>query len=40
MQIVRGYGLGPNLQRFLQRYWDGQKVVTKLGNCFGRPFKT
>ena len=23
MEILRGYGLGPNLQRLLQQYWDG-----------------
>ena len=31
MDILRGYGLGPKLQRLLQRYWDGQKVVPKAG---------
>ena len=35
MEIIRGYGLGPNPQRLLQRYWDGQKVVPKSGKCFG-----
>ena len=23
MEILRGYGLGPKLQRILQQYWDG-----------------
>ena len=32
------YGLGPKLQRLIQKYWDRQKVVLKAGNLFGRPF--
>ena len=34
MDILRGYSLGPNIQRLLKRYWDGQKVVPKYGKCF------
>ena len=40
MDILRGYGLGINLQKLLQRYWDKQKVVPKAGKYFGRPFCT
>ena len=38
MEILREYVLGPQLQQLLQRYWDGQRVVTKSGKCYGRPF--
>ena len=38
IKILRGYGLGNNLQMLLQWYWDKQKVVPKARNCFGRPF--
>ena len=37
IEIIRGYGLGPKIQRLLHRYWDGQKVVLKAGNCLGIP---
>ena len=40
MEILRDYGLGPKLQRLLQRYWDGQKVVTKAGKYCERLFST
>ena len=29
MEILRGYGLGHNLQRLLQWYWDKQVVVQR-----------
>ena len=40
MEILSGYGLGPKLQRLLQRYWGGQRVVPKSGKYYGRPFST
>ena len=39
MEILRGYGLFPNLQRLIQRYWNKQKVVSISGKLFGRPFR-
>ena len=39
MEILRGYGLGTNLNKLLQRYWGKQVVVTKTGKFFGRPFR-
>ena len=39
-EILRDYGLGPKIQRLLQRYWDGQKVVTKAGKYCERLFST
>ena len=38
MEIIRGYGKVPKIQRLLHRYWYIQKVVPKAGNCFGHPF--
>ena len=38
MEIIRGCGLGTNLQRLLQWYWDGKNVVPKSGKYFRRPF--
>ena len=38
MEILRGYDIGPNIQRLIHQYWDGQKVVLKDRKCFGRPF--
>ena len=40
MEIVRGYGLGYKIQRLLQHYWDGQRLVPKSGKYYGRPFRT
>ena len=39
MEILRGYDLGPNLQRLLKSFWDEQVVVTKVGRLYGRPFR-
>ena len=38
MEILRGYGLGPDLQRLLQWYWNRQAVVPKSRKLFGRSF--
>ena len=35
MEILRMYVLGHKLQRLLQRYWDGQKLVSKEGKFLG-----
>ena len=37
-EILREYGLGLRLQQLLQRYWEGQRVVTKSGKYYRRPF--
>ena len=39
MDILRGYGLGPNLWRLLQSFWDDQLVVPKAGRYYRRPFR-
>ena len=38
MDILRGHGLIPKLQRLLQCFWDEQAVVTKAGKFSGRLF--
>ena len=40
MEIIRGYGLGPKLQRLIHRLWDKQEVVSKSGKFFGSLFRT
>ena len=40
MEILRVYGLGNNLQRLLERFWEGHMVVSRGGGCYGRPSKT
>ena len=36
MEILHRYGLGRNLQRILERLWEGQIVVTRMGGWYGR----
>ena len=38
IEIIRGYGMGTNLQRLIQRYWDRQKVVPKASKFYESPF--
>ena len=38
MDTLREYGLGTNIHRLLQRYWEKQKEAPKSGKCFGRTF--
>ena len=41
MEIIRSYGMGHKLQRLLQRYWGGQRVVPKSGKYYyGCPLST
>ena len=40
MKILRGNGLGKNLQRFLEWLWEGHMVVSRDGGCYGSLFKT
>ena len=39
MEILRGYRLGPNLHRLLQRYWYEQVMVPKAYKCLGQIFQ-
>ena len=38
MEILRDYGLVPQIQKLLQRYWDRQRVVKNAGKYYGQPF--
>ena len=40
MEILWGCGLGKNLQRILERFWEAQTVVPRARVCYGCPFKT
>ena len=40
MEILRGYVLGPKLQRLPQRFSDEKAMVPKSGRIYGRPFRT
>ena len=40
MEILKGYGLGPNLQILLQQYWYKEKVVLKAGKYFEKTSRT
>ena len=39
IEILRGYGLGPKLQRQLQRFLDKKAVITKAGRLYGNNFR-
>ena len=40
MEILEGYGLGPKIQRLLQRFWGDKEVVMKSGSYCGQQFIT
>ena len=40
MKILLEYGMVPQLQILLQRYWNEQRVITKKGKYYGRPLST
>ena len=40
MEILLGYGLGKNLQRIVERLWEGHTVITRAGGCHGNPINT
>ena len=37
---MRGYGLGKNLDRILENYWQRHRVVPKVGKYPGTDFRT
>ena len=39
MEIMRGYGVGPNLRRIIQFFWDNLELVCRASRVFGKPFK-
>ena len=40
LKILRGYGLGKNLDLLLKNYWKRQKIVPNMGKCLGKVFGT
>ena len=39
LEILEGYGVGPNARRLLRNFWDNQWVVPRQAGYFGTPFK-
>ena len=39
MEMLRGYGIGENLQRLLKRFWEGPMVVLRSGSFYVLLFK-
>ena len=40
LELLRGYGLGPNLDRLLTKYWYQQRILPKSGKFLGTDFRT
>jgi exonuclease III len=38
LEILEGYGVGPNIRAFLKKIWDGDTLVSKQGGFYGKPF--
>jgi hypothetical protein len=38
LEILEGYGVGPNIRAFLKKGWDGDTLVSKQGGFYGEPF--
>ena len=39
MDILVGYGVGPQIERILRYYWDRLSMVAISGSYYGSPFK-
>ena len=39
MEIMEGYGVGPNMMRLIRTFWDEQKLVCRAAKRYGEPFK-
>ena len=39
MEIMVGYGVGPNIRRLIQTFWDNAELVCRASGVFGKPFK-
>ena len=39
VEILEQYGVGPNVLRLLQHFWDEQKVAVKQRGFYGRVFE-
>ncbi len=40
MEILKAYGVGPNLVRLQNSFWENAKLVCCTGGCYGSPFAT
>ena len=40
LEVLRSYGMGPNLACLLNSYWDHQRIVLKTGKFLGKEFLT
>ena len=40
LEILRGYGLGPNMARILTHYWEQHSIVPKVGKFLRKDFGT
>ena len=40
LEVLIGYGMGPNLAHLLNSYWDRQRIVPKTGKFLGKDFWT
>ncbi len=38
LEILAGYGVGPNLLRLQEQFWGNAKMVCHAGDNFGEPF--
>ena len=38
LEILVGYGVGPNLLRLQKQFWDDAKMVCRTGDTYGLPF--
>ena len=38
LEILEGYGVGPNARRLLTNYWQRLTMVARAGGCYGTPF--
>ena len=40
LELLRGYGMGPNLARLLENYWRRHRIFPKVGKYLGAAFGT
>ena len=38
LEVLRGYGMGLNLDRLLKSYWERQRIVPNMGKFLGKEF--
>ena len=39
LEILEGYGVGPNARRLLKNYWQRLTMVARSGGYYGKAFK-